>query len=272
MIARAHRSIGEVLTLLQNDFPDITISKIRFLESQGLLDPERTPSGYRKFYDGDISKLQWILEQQRDHFLPLKVIKEKLDESGGDLPTEAPPSVADVLSDARGETPLVADTALVGGGRTGNAVLGESGESMADGEAEQVATTRSTNLASVSLTPDELAAAANIERAAIDQLEKFGMLSSRSAGSTQIYDDEALMVAKLASAFLARGLEPRHLRMYKLAADREADVFEQLVTPRRKGSSENRAEMAQTVADLTALGTELRSAMLRQSLRGVLPQ
>jgi DNA-binding transcriptional MerR regulator len=75
---RPHLSIGEVLALLHDDFPDVTISKIRFLESQGLLDPERTPSGYRKFYDDDIARLRWILTQQRDNFLPLRVIKERL--------------------------------------------------------------------------------------------------------------------------------------------------------------------------------------------------
>ncbi|MEY4130212.1 MAG: hypothetical protein RLZZ31_336 [Actinomycetota bacterium] len=71
-------TIGEVLSHLQDDFPDISISKIRFLESQGLLNPERTPSGYRKFTDEDVERLRWILVQQRDHFLPLKVIKERL--------------------------------------------------------------------------------------------------------------------------------------------------------------------------------------------------
>ena len=80
MAERAHLSIGEVLTLLQEEFPDVTISKIRFLESQGLLDPERTPSGYRKFYEADIERLRWILRQQRENFLPLKVIKDRLDE------------------------------------------------------------------------------------------------------------------------------------------------------------------------------------------------
>jgi DNA-binding transcriptional MerR regulator len=79
MADRSHLSIGEVLSLLQDDFPDVTISKIRFLESQGLLDPERTPSGYRKFYEGDIERLRWILRHQRDHFLPLKVIKDLLE-------------------------------------------------------------------------------------------------------------------------------------------------------------------------------------------------
>src|SRR3954470_24938046 len=80
---RAYLSIGEVLNLLRDEFPDITISKIRFLESQGLLDPERTPSGYRKFYEGDIERLRWILRQQKDNFLPLKVIKDRL--AAGDL-------------------------------------------------------------------------------------------------------------------------------------------------------------------------------------------
>ena len=89
---RPHLSIGEVLSLLQDEFPDITISKIRFLESQGLLDPERTPSGYRKFYDHDLARLRWILTQQRDHFLPLRVIKERLDagvvpDAGVDAPS-----------------------------------------------------------------------------------------------------------------------------------------------------------------------------------------
>ncbi len=88
---RSHLSIGEVLSLLQGEFPDVTISKIRFLESQGLLDPERTPSGYRKFYDGDIDRLRWILRQQKDHYLPLKVIKDRLDDHEGDsLPPSGP--------------------------------------------------------------------------------------------------------------------------------------------------------------------------------------
>src|SRR5204862_4138208 len=90
---RAHLSIGEVLALLQEEFPDITISKIRFLESQGLLDPERTPSGYRKFYEPDVERLRWILRQQQENFLPLKVIKGRLSddpESAADLAAESP--------------------------------------------------------------------------------------------------------------------------------------------------------------------------------------
>ncbi len=91
MSDRGHLSIGEVLSLLQADFPDVTISKIRFLESQGLLDPERTPSGYRKFYRPDIERLRWVLRQQREHFLPLKVIKDRLAEHGAEgCPPDSP--------------------------------------------------------------------------------------------------------------------------------------------------------------------------------------
>jgi DNA-binding transcriptional MerR regulator len=82
----SHLSIGEVLNILREEFPDVTISKIRFLESQGLVDPERTPSGYRKFYGSDVSRLRWILHQQKENFLPLKVIKERLDRMGDERP------------------------------------------------------------------------------------------------------------------------------------------------------------------------------------------
>src|SRR6267154_57134 len=94
MSARSYLSIGDVLTLLRQEFPDVTISKIRFLESQGLVNPERTPSGYRKFYEHDVERLRWVLRQQREHFLPLKVIKDRLDEDPSDTESEASPDRA----------------------------------------------------------------------------------------------------------------------------------------------------------------------------------
>ena len=90
MAERSHLSIGEVLSLLREEFPDVTISKIRFLESQGLVDPERTPSGYRKFYDHDVERLRWILRQQRENFLPLKIIRGRLTEQGEELEDTEP--------------------------------------------------------------------------------------------------------------------------------------------------------------------------------------
>ncbi len=79
--ARAYMSIGEVLAQLQGEFPDVTISKIRFLEGEGLIEPERSPSGYRKFTPADVERLRFILTAQRDRYLPLRVIKTQLDES-----------------------------------------------------------------------------------------------------------------------------------------------------------------------------------------------
>jgi DNA-binding transcriptional MerR regulator len=105
--ARSYLSIGQVLDLLKQEFPDLTISKIRFLESQGLLDPERTPSGYRKFYDPDVERLRYILRAQQDQYLPLKVIKGRL---GDDEVVEAEaPTGADVA-------PLVGAGAANGAG------------------------------------------------------------------------------------------------------------------------------------------------------------
>lgn len=75
---RQTRSIGEVINALRSDFPDISVSKVRFLEAQGLISPTRSPSGYRMFADEDVDRLRYVLSEQRDHFLPLKVIKSKL--------------------------------------------------------------------------------------------------------------------------------------------------------------------------------------------------
>ena len=108
MTGRSYLSIGDVLTLLRQEFPDITISKIRFLESQGLVDPERTPSGYRKFYQHDVDRLRWVLQQQRENFLPLKVIKDRLEvEPEGVVPEHADPASPVVESPARPEPVLV---------------------------------------------------------------------------------------------------------------------------------------------------------------------
>ena len=98
MAERAHLSIGEVLSLLREEFPDVTISKIRFLESQGLLDPERTPSGYRKFYEEDVDRLRWILRQQRENFLPLKVIKGRLTDHGEAAVVPIPDAAAEMAA------------------------------------------------------------------------------------------------------------------------------------------------------------------------------
>jgi DNA-binding transcriptional MerR regulator len=236
MPARDHLSIGEVLALLQEDFPDLTISKIRFLESEGLLDPERTPSGYRKFYADDVERLRWILVQQREHFLPLKVIKTKLEEVQGD--ERASGRAEDVHADGV----VHATTAGVDGADLG--------------------------LAGASLTVEELAGAAGISPEDIGELERFGLLVGRPVGPDVLYDEGALVIARLAAGFRRHGVEPRHLRMYKVTADREAGFLEQVVTPilkQRNPAARGRA--LAMVDDLLQQGAQLRAAMLEQALR-----
>ena len=276
MSDRAHLSIGEVLNLLQDEFPDITISKIRFLESQGLLDPERTPSGYRKFYDADIERLRWILRQQRENFLPLKVIKDRLDE--GDIPelAEAPA----VTEAAPGPADEPAPTAAAPAPRAPAPAAPAPAPAPAAPPAPVVdevapATPRSdehepldAGETSVSLTVDELARASGLTARQLGELERYGLLHGEQAGSTTYYDEHGLLVARTAASFLAHGVEPRHLRMYKVAAEREASFYEQLVLPLAKQRKANaRRQARQTLGDLAKLGDTLHKALLRDALR-----
>ena len=235
---RAYLSIGEVLSLLKEEFPDVTISKIRFLESQGLLDPERTPSGYRKFYDTDVERLRWILQQQRENFLPLKVIKGRLRGGGDGQPDEAEPQASDPRAVAI--PPELPD-------EPAPLVVRPPGNS---------------------LTLAELAAGSGLEEDDLRDLERFGLLSPRRTASAVYYDDDALQVATLAAGFMKYGVEARHLRMYKVAGEREAGFFEQVVMPMLKQRNpQSRRQATEALSELTRLGQGLRHAMLRQALR-----
>ncbi|MDQ1395632.1 MAG: hypothetical protein QOG64_891 [Acidimicrobiaceae bacterium] len=244
MADRPYLSIGEVLGLLQEEFPDVTISKIRFLESQGLLDPERTPSGYRKFYEADVDRLRWILQQQRENFLPLKVIKGRL---GDDQHSEI-------------DGPIVDQPAAREVG------LGHPSAEAASAAAPVAALYPGPT--AVNLTFEELAAACRLSKDQLRDLEKYGLLAGRPVGDTVYYDEEALIVANLAAGFERFGVEARHLRMYKTAAEREAGFFEQIVLPLMKQRNPAAKRQAlETLGELSSLGDGLRSAMLRQAIR-----
>jgi DNA-binding transcriptional MerR regulator len=251
---RGHLSIGEVLSLLREEFSDITISKIRFLESQGLLDPERTPSGYRKFYDEDVERLRWILQQQREHFLPLKVIK-------GRLSGEAPGTSEEESSSMAGEDEPE-------GAAADAAAKTVTAAGAADRPATRSSTARSPLPDGTNLTLEELGAASGLAESQIRDLQRFGLVSCRDVGGTAYFDEAALAVAQLAGAFARHGVEARHLRMYKNAADREAGLFEQIVMPlvKQRNPQARRQAMA-TLEELSGLGRELRQALLRQALR-----
>jgi DNA-binding transcriptional MerR regulator len=428
---RSYLSIREVLDLLVVEFPDVTISKIRFLESRGLIHPERTPSGYRKFYDADVERLRWILRQQREHFLPLKVIKGRLEAANGERqqgPVEAslfdedcadPPDesarLVRVGASSESETPVAMGLRLMGaspavrpavaparasrddevairGERTASAIAGVTGTLRTDrpvGDSERtrkgsspslrhgsdstdaggaataalaepaVAAARATGgtpdspargtagpvpggpasisapevpgpdaavvpapagapqagaspagedregapgrarsaqtgqraagagrqrkaaapangpsdppagaLASgMSLTADELAAAAGVERGVVAELEEYGLLAGRVIAGVRCYDEDALVVTRIAAGFRVYGIESRHLRTFKHAAEREAGLFSQVVLPLLRQRNPAARERAQaSLSELASLGAAIQAALVRAEL------
>jgi DNA-binding transcriptional MerR regulator len=229
--ARAYLSIGEVLGKLRGDFPDITISKIRFLESEGLIDPQRTPSGYRKFTPVDLERLRYVLAAQRDQYLPLRVIKENLDALDRGLePATTPGSVA---------APRLASV---------------------DGE---LAPSHFATESDLRLSREELLESANLASEQLVELESFGLITIRG----RYYDADALSVARTVSAIAAFGIEPRHLRSFKSAADREIGLVEQVITPLlRQKSSDAKARAEEVANELASLSVKLHAALVRAGL------
>jgi DNA-binding transcriptional MerR regulator len=231
-------NIGEVLDVLRPDFPGITIPKIRFLEDKGLIKPERTPSGYRKFSVEDIDRLRYILRMQRDHYLPLRVIGEHLDAIDRGL---EPPPIDPVV-------PTVPTVALAADGMP-------SAESFA----------RRDNLR---LSRKELLKIADGSDELVRQLEQFGLVTPR-IGTGQ-FDTDALVICTRARELAEFGLEPRHLRAFKTAADREVGLVEQVVAPQKRGrdaAARGRAE--ETVSELAALSVRLHATLVKAGLRGL---
>lgn len=233
--SRDYLSIGEVLDTLRDDFPDISISKIRFLEAEGLISPERTESGYRKFYERDLARLRYILSLQRDHFLPLKVIRERLeqaDSNGGALPASDEPRPARSAKTKATPPPAAAE------------------------------------MTAVQMSRAELCKAAGLSEEQLGGLEDFGLLGPSEGGS---YDENDLLVAKSARKFFDYGVEARHLRMYRQFAEREASFFEQIVAPgTRRRDPSAQTEASKAVRELAALSRQIKEAALRSSLRELL--
>jgi DNA-binding transcriptional MerR regulator len=292
-----HQSIGEVLATLRGDFPDITISKIRFLESQGLIDPERTPSGYRKFRDGDVARLRWILHQQKDNFLPLKVIKARLDDAGPDgLPEDLEPldgAAATAAAEPEPERapaakPKPAKARAAKAKKTTAKSIGASTTAPRRAAASRPSTAPpvfetpmlplddapgddlEAETSGASLTRGELLTASGLTETQLIELEEYGLVSP-AAGSGQrvVYAEDALVVTKLASEFAAHGIGPRHLRMYRAFADREAGLYDQVIAPRlRRKNPDARAQARADLVDLARLGRALRSVFLREATAG----
>lgn len=218
--ATSYMTIGDVLGRLRAEFPDVTVSKIRFLEAEGLIEPDRTPAGYRKFTQADVERLRFILAAQRDQYLPLRVIKERLE--SGDVPEQRKPRTLVAAG-----SPAPAD-------------------------------------APVRLTRRQVIDGAGIEPELLDRLEEYGLV--RRLG--RHYDGEALTIARTAAALGSFGLEVRHLRAAKAAADREVGLIEQVVKPLlRQRSPEAHGRAEETAHEIAALSTTLHAALVATLLR-----
>ena len=274
MSDRPYLSIGEVLGLLLEEFPDVTISKIRFLESQGLIDPERTASGYRKFYDSDVDLLRVILREQRENFLPLRVIRDRLESGAIEDPTgpTTPPrgirnlpgtddvETDDVRDGTHSSASMVADLA---------APLGEPGfdETGAVSNGHRVE-----DAASAARRPDtfparELCHLSGLTSSQLAELESYGLLAGKGTGEATLYTAADLAIAEAACGFMQHGVEGRHLRAWRQAAEREASLFEQMILPLlRQRNPRARQQAIATLTTLSSLGAQLRSAIVRSAL------
>ncbi|NLG47127.1 MerR family transcriptional regulator [Gordonia sp. (in: high G+C Gram-positive bacteria)] len=225
-------SIGAVLAVLREEFPDVTISKIRFLEAEGLVTPDRAPSGYRRFSDSDCERLRFVLTAQRDRYLPLKVIRDQLDEidtdaaNGGSGPT--------LLSTARSAVAPATDFSSRGG-RVDRETLIERTE---------------------------------VDSAFISELVRNGLLS---AGPGGFFDEDAVRLVEAAAALANFGLESRHLRAFKISADREAGLVAQIAGPIAKGKGTGARDRAEElIREMAALSVTLHTQLVKAAVRAAL--
>jgi DNA-binding transcriptional MerR regulator len=244
------RTIGEVLAQLRPAFPELTISKIRFYETQGLLTPQRTASGYRKFSGDDVARLRYILTAARDHYLPLKVIRAQLEALD------------------RGETPASAAQHGLAAAEEGDDGLGATAPD-ADVPAELRPEAFDATPSELRLSRHELLRASGLSGDQLAELEQYGLVAAR-AGSTY-FDGDALLVAKIVAQISRYGLEARHLRPVKAAAEREVGLVEQVVSPMsRQRAPGARAQAQASARELASLSVRLHAALVSAGLRRAL--
>jgi DNA-binding transcriptional MerR regulator len=238
--ALAGMSIGAVLDLLRPDFPDVTISKIRFLEAEGLVTPQRTASGYRRFTAYDCARLRFILTAQRDHYLPLKVIRSQLDaQPDGQLPPIGSPYAVPRLV----SVPVTEDAGV-------------------GAEAAAVAPTR------VRLSREELLERAGVDDDLLTALLKAGVITTGPGG---LFDEHAVVILQCARALSEYGVEPRHLRAFRSAADRQSDLIAQIAGPLVKAGKAGARDRADDLArEVAALAITLHTSLIKSAVRDVL--
>jgi DNA-binding transcriptional MerR regulator len=270
--ARAYLGISEVLAQLRTDFPDVSVSKIRFLETEGLLTPARSPSGYRRFSGADVDRLRYILAAQRDHYLPLRVIRERLarleaaaraspatashQRSGGQPPAAGPATAGPATANPEIGYTVSASTV------SANTVSAKPVSSSTVSASTVSANTASANTGQL-LSRRELVELAGLSEALLTELEAFGLL--RRVG--RHYGPDALVVARTAVTLTAYGVEARHLRAVRASAERETTLIESLVAPiQRQRGAGARDLAARTAGELADLVMRLHGALVDGAL------
>ncbi len=286
-------SIGDVLAQLRPDFPDITISKLRFLEAEGLVEPYRAPSGYRKYTAEHLDRLRFVLAAQRDRYLPLRVIREQLEATGrgerivgfqspvgpprapvsgppvphGPPPERVPtapdpvaPISAVPISAAPSAVPV---SAALSAGPVSAAPAAVPGSRLPLPAPAQHPATR--DWGDQRLSRSQLSERSGMDESGLTDLEHYGLLPLPVSG---FYGGEALVVARIAARLAEYGMEARHLRPYRTAADREVGLLAQLVpTLSHQGGRDGRQRALETVHELAGLCAQLHGALVRQGLR-----
>lgn len=244
--ALAGMSIGTVLELLRPDFPDVTISKIRFLEAEGLVTPQRAASGYRRFTAYDCARLRFILTAQRDHYLPLKVIRAQLDaQPDGELPPFGSPYAAPRLVSVAG--------------------VGEAGAEPAAGPGSDPAAVAPSN---IRLSREDLLERSGVGDDLLTALLKAGVITTGPGG---LFDEHAVVILQCARALSEYGVEPRHLRAFRSAADRQSDLIAQIAGPLVKAGKAGARDRADDLArEVAALAITLHTSLIKSAVRDVL--
>jgi DNA-binding transcriptional MerR regulator len=246
--AIAGMSIGAVLDLLRPDFPDVTISKIRFLEAEGLVTPQRAASGYRRFTAYDCARLRFILTAQRDHYLPLKVIRAQLDaQPDGELPAVGSPYGV---------------PRLVSVGRAGEGSAGPKAGLTAGSDTAAVAPTV------IRLSREDLLQRSGVDDDLLSALLKAGVITTGAGG---FFDEHAVVILQCARALSEYGVEPRHLRAFRSAADRQSDLIAQIAGPVVKAGKTGARDRADDLArEVAALAITLHTSLVKSAVRDVL--
>jgi DNA-binding transcriptional MerR regulator len=258
-IRQPTRSIGQVMAILRTEFPEISISKIRFLEAEGLISPLRAPSGYRRYTESDLERLRYVLSVQREHYLPLKVIRDHLEQidRGQTPPTHASQTQTPQTQTPQTQIPQTQIPQTLSGqsGAPSNGLSG-AGPHVVHGPHPTAATAKQP----VRLTRQELLDASGLTESALSELERTQIVATRRG--TAHYGRDALTLAIAARRLAEYGIDGRHLRAFKLAAEREVGLVEQAIAPyvRRAGSNRD------VPGDVTQLVISFHAALVRTAM------